>query len=80
MLSSIKCIIIYPNATMKDCNEFDTGMAGPKSENLWSNPFVFSSTIKYLKYKKITNTVYTDTMPTSRCGIEGSSAPIWKHG
>ena len=52
MLSSIKCIIIYPNATMKDCNEFDTGMAGPKSENLWSNPFVFSSTIKYLKYKK----------------------------
>ena len=52
MLSSIKCIIIYPNATMKDCNKFDTGMAEPKLENLWSNPFVFSSTIKYLKYKK----------------------------
>ena len=37
---------------MKDCNKFDTGMAEPKLENLWSNPFVFSSTIKYLKYKK----------------------------
>ena len=36
---------------MKDCNKF-TGMAEPKVENLWSNPFVFSSTIKYLKYKK----------------------------
>ena len=36
---------------MKDCNKFDTGMAEPKLENLWSNPFVFSSTIKYLKYK-----------------------------
>ena len=54
MLSSIKCIIIYPNATMKDCNKFDTGMTEPKLENLWSNPFVFSSTIKYLKYKKMT--------------------------
>ena len=51
MLSRIKCIIIYPNATMKDCNKFDTGMAEPKLENLWSTPFVFSSTIKYLKYK-----------------------------
>ena len=53
MLSSIKCIIIYPNATMKDCNKFDKGMAEPKLENLWSNPFVFSSTIKYLKYNMI---------------------------
>ena len=53
LLSSIKCIIIYPNATMKDCNKFDTGMTEPKVENLWSNPFVFSSTIKYLKYKKM---------------------------
>ena len=52
MLSSIKCILIYPNATMKDCNKFDTGMAEPKLENLLSNPFVFSSTIKYLKYKE----------------------------
>ena len=52
MLLSIKCIIIYPNATMRYCNKFDTGMAEPKLENLWSNPFVFSSTMKYLKYIK----------------------------
>ena len=45
----MKCIMIYPNATMKDCYKFDTGMAEPKLENLWSNPFVFSSTLKYLK-------------------------------
>ena len=43
---------------MKDCNNLDTGMAEPKLENLWSNPFVFSSTIKYLKYKKRTITFF----------------------
>ena len=46
-------LIIDSYAIMEDCNEFDTGMAEPKLENLWSNPFVFSITIKYLKYKKI---------------------------
>ena len=47
---------------MKDCNKFDMGMAEPKLENLWSNPFVFSSTIKYWKYKK--EVVITYIRPT----------------
>ena len=52
LLLSKNCIIIYPKATMRYCNKFDSGMAETKLENLWSNPFVFSSAIKYLKYKK----------------------------
>ena len=51
---------------MKDCNKFDTGMAEPKLENLWSNPFVFSSTIKYLKYKKNKIGVSTHTLAICR--------------
>ena len=48
----IECFIINSYATIKECNKFDTGMAEPKLENLWSNPFVFPIAMKYLKYKK----------------------------
>ena len=54
------------------CNKFDTGMAEPKLENLWSNPFVFSSTIKYLKYKNLYLTKSLFNKPNSNIVVPTS--------